>query len=67
LGDVGFMRLGKWIFIVFAFLAAASMIGIGIAVGERSILGIVLAIVGLNAVMASGFILKKRMREKGIL
>jgi hypothetical protein len=43
------------------------MIGIGIAVGERSILGIVLAIVGLNAVMASGFILKKRMREKGIL
>jgi hypothetical protein len=61
------MRLGKWIFIVFAFLAAASMIGIGIAVGERSILGIVLAIVGLNAVMASGFILKKRMREKGIL
>jgi hypothetical protein len=61
------MRLGKWIFIVLAFLAAASMIGIGIAVGERSILGIVLAIVGLNAVMASGFILKKRMREKGIL
>lgn len=61
------MRLGKWIFIVFAFLAAASMIGIGIAVGERSIIGIVLAIVGLNAVMASGFILKKRMREKGIL
>jgi hypothetical protein len=61
------MRLGKWIFIVLAFLAAASMIGIGIAVGERSIFGIVLAIVGLNAVMASGFILKKRMREKGIL
>lgn len=61
------MRLGKWIFIVLAFLAAASMIGIGIAVGERSILGIVLAIVGLNAVMASGFIMKKRMREKGIL
>lgn len=61
------MRLGKWIFIVLAFLAASSMIGIGIAVGERSILGIVLAIVGLNAVMASGFIMKKRMREKGIL
>ncbi|MGM7720220.1 YlaF family protein [uncultured Metabacillus sp.] len=61
------MRLGKWIFLVFAFLAAACMISIGIAIGERSILGILLAIVGLNAVMATGFILKKRMREKGIL
>ncbi|MGM0873509.1 MAG: YlaF family protein [Bacillota bacterium] len=61
------MRLGKWIFIILAFFAAACMIGIGIAVGERSILGIVLAIIGLNAVMASGFIMKKRMREKGLL
>ncbi|KKI93786.1 hypothetical protein WQ54_01665 [Bacillus sp. SA1-12] len=61
------MRPGKWIFLILAFLAAACMIGIGIAIGERSILGILLAIIGLNAVMASGFILKKRMREKGIL
>lgn len=61
------MRLGKWIFIVFAFLAVACMIGIGIAVGEQSIAGILLAIIGLNAVMASGFIMKKRMREKGLL
>ncbi|MBO1510572.1 YlaF family protein [Metabacillus bambusae] len=61
------MRLEKWIFVVLAFLAVACMIGIGIAVGERSILGILLAIIGLNAVMASGFIMKKRMREKGLL
>ncbi|QGQ47000.1 YlaF family protein [Metabacillus sediminilitoris] len=61
------MKVGKWIFLLLASLAAACMIGIGIAVGERSILGIVLAIIGLNAVMASGFILKKRMREKGLL
>ena len=61
------MRLGKWIFIVLAFLAATCMIGIGIAIGERSILGILLAIIGLNAVMATGFITKKRLREKGIL
>jgi hypothetical protein len=67
LGDGGFMKLGKWIFLVLAFLAAACMIGIGIAVGERSILGIILAIIGLNAVMASGFIMKKRMREKGLI
>ncbi|UPG63136.1 DUF5325 family protein [Metabacillus endolithicus] len=43
------------------------MIGIGVAVGERSILGIILAIIGLNAVMATGFIMKKRMREKGLI
>ncbi|MCM3652794.1 YlaF family protein [Metabacillus litoralis] len=61
------MRLGKWIFIVLAFFAATCMIGIGIAVGERSILGILLAIIGLNAVMATGFIMKKKLREKGIL
>jgi hypothetical protein len=61
------MRLGKWIFIVLAFLAATCMIGIGIAISERSILGILLAIIGLNAIMATGFITKKRLREKGIL
>lgn len=61
------LKLGKWIFIVLAFFAAASMAGIGISIGERSILGCLLAIIALNAVMASGFILKKRMRERGIL
>jgi Family of unknown function (DUF5325) len=61
------MKKGKWIFLVLAFLAAFCMIGIGVAVGQRSILGIILAIIGLNAVMGSGFAMKKRMREKGIL
>lgn len=61
------MKKGKWIFLVLATIAAVCMIGIGVAVGERSILGIVLAIIGLNAVMATGFIMKKRMREKGII
>ena len=61
------MKLGKWVFLVLSFLAAISMIGIGIAVSERSILGIILAIVALNVIMGSGFILKKRMREKGLI
>ncbi|MCM3160345.1 YlaF family protein [Metabacillus litoralis] len=61
------MKQGKWIFLVLAVLAALFMIGIGVAVGERSILGIILAIIGLNAVMAAGFIMKKRMREKGLI
>ncbi len=50
-----------------AILAAVCMISIGIAIGERSILGVILAIIGLNAVMASGFIFKKKMREKGLI
>ncbi|MBM7603479.1 hypothetical protein JOC75_001449 [Metabacillus crassostreae] len=61
------MKLGKWVFLVLSFLAAISMIGIGIAVSERSILGIILAIVALNVIMGSGFVLKKRMREKGLI
>ncbi|TXC92101.1 hypothetical protein FS935_06895 [Metabacillus litoralis] len=61
------MKLGKWVFLVLSCLAAISMIGIGIAVSERSILGIILAIVALNVIMGSGFVLKKRMREKGLI
>jgi len=61
------MKQVKWIFLFLAILAAISMIGIGIAVGERSIIGILLAIIALNGVMAAGFILKKRMREKGLI
>lgn len=61
------MKLGKWVFLVLSFLAAISMIGIGIAVSERSIIGIILAIIALNVIMGSGFILKKRMREKGLI
>lgn len=61
------MRLGKWIFVVLAFFAATCMGGIGIAVAERSILGILLSIIGLIALMGTGFIMKKKLREKGIL
>ncbi|WP_226665915.1 DUF5325 family protein [Metabacillus litoralis] len=61
------MKLGKWIFLVLSMLAALSMIGIGIAVSERSILGIILAIIALTVIMGSGFVLKKRMREKGLI
>lgn len=61
------MKIGKWIFLVLATLAAVCMIGIGIAIGERSLGGILLAIICLNGIMATGFILKKRMRENGLI
>ncbi|WP_307342040.1 YlaF family protein [Metabacillus malikii] len=61
------MKAGKWIFLVLASLAALSMVGIGIAIGLKSLLGVIMSIIALNVIMASGFILKKKMRENGIL
>ncbi|APH05398.1 YlaF family protein [Bacillus weihaiensis] len=61
------MKQGKWIFLLLASLAAISMIGIGISVGERSMIGIILSIIFLIAIMGTGFVMKKRMRENGIL
>lgn len=61
------MKSGKWIFFLLAFIAAGSMVGVGIAVGERSILGILLSILALIAAMGFGFATKKKMRDKGIL
>lgn len=43
------------------------MISIGIAVGQRNLLGILLSIVALIAAMGFGFATKKKMRDKGLL
>ncbi|QNG58929.1 YlaF family protein [Metabacillus idriensis] len=61
------MKSGKWVFFLLALIAAGSMICIGIAVGERSILGILLSIIALIAAMGFGFATKKKMRDKGLL
>lgn len=61
------MKSGKWVFFLLALIAAGSMICIGIAVGERSILGILLSIIVLIAAMGFGFATKKKMRDKGLL
>jgi hypothetical protein len=50
--------------LVFAFLTAFFMILIGIAIAERSILGILGAILGVVATMGVGFSYKKKIREK---
>ncbi|PLS16538.1 hypothetical protein CVD28_15755 [Bacillus sp. M6-12] len=57
----------KWNFLFLAFLAAASMAGIGISVGERSTIGIIVSIIALNAIMGYGFAAKKKMRDQGKL
>ncbi|PLR69597.1 DUF5325 family protein [Bacillus sp. UMB0893] len=61
------MKSGKWVFFLLALIAAGSMICIGIAVGERSILGILISIIALIAAMGFGFATKKKMRDKGLL
>lgn len=57
----------KWPLLFFAFAAASCMIGIGIAIAERSTLGAIGCIVALVIVMGYGFKTKKKMRERGEL
>jgi len=57
----------KWIFVFYSFAALVCMAAIGVAVGFRSIPGILFAIILLCAVMGMGFKKKKEMREAGLL
>jgi hypothetical protein len=57
----------KWIFLIFAVLSAASMMGIGIAIAEKSMLGVMGSIIALIFIMGLGFKTKQRMRESGEL
>ena len=52
----------KWVFVLYAFIATAAIMSIGIFIGEGSALGVVLAIVALIVVMGLGFTTKKKMR-----
>ena len=57
------MKNIQWIFVLFACLAASSMGFIGIAIAERSLTGIVFAIILLFIIMGFGFKKKRSMRE----
>ncbi|SFA76279.1 MULTISPECIES: YlaF family protein [unclassified Bacillus (in: firmicutes)] len=61
------MKNIKWPFLGFAILAAASIMGIGIAIGERSIWGALISVITLIFVMGMGFKTKKKYRENGLL
>ncbi|MGH2317362.1 YlaF family protein [Planococcus sp. SE5232] len=57
----------KWIFVLYSLAAIVAMVGIGLAIGLRSVLGIFAAILLLGLVMGMGFKKKKEMREAGLL
>nr|WP_263328163.1 YlaF family protein [Neobacillus sp. Marseille-Q6967] len=57
----------KWVFVMYAVLAAASIMGIGVAIGLQSIAGIFGSIIALVLVMGFGFKTKAKMRANGEL
>ena len=61
------MKKMKWLFLLFALIATACIMGIGISVAERSISGMIACILLFILIMGIGFITKKKMREKGFL
>ncbi|MDQ0198444.1 YlaF family protein [Neobacillus ginsengisoli] len=61
------MKQIKWIFVVYAILAAASIMGIGIAIAEKSIIGALGCIMAVILIMGMGFKTKRKMRENGEL
>jgi|1186.fasta_scaffold105425_1 hypothetical protein len=61
------MKKIKSLFLLFALVATSCIMGIGISVAERSIIGIISCILLFILVMGIGFIAKKKMRENGFL
>ncbi len=61
------MKEFKWIFLVYSILAATCLMAVGVFIGEKSIIGIIVSIIGLFIIMGLGFSTKKKMRERGEL
>jgi hypothetical protein len=61
------MKNIKWIFVLYSVLAAAGIMGIGIAISEKSILGVIGCIVAVFIIMGFGFKTKAKMRSNGEL
>ncbi|TDL35180.1 hypothetical protein E2R51_05530 [Jeotgalibacillus sp. S-D1] len=57
------MKNGNGIFVIYAFAAVIAMTGVGIAVGERSVVGTLFSIAMVIVVFGLGFTAKKKHRE----
>jgi len=53
--------------LIFAILAAVSIMGIGVAIAEKTMLGLFGCLAALIVIMGLGFRMKKKLREKGVL
>ncbi|HEY2421801.1 MAG TPA: YlaF family protein [Neobacillus sp.] len=61
------MKQIKWIFLFYSVLAAISIMGVGIAISEKSMIGAIGCIVAVIIIMGIGFKRKAKMRENGLL
>jgi hypothetical protein len=61
------MKQIKWVFLIYAILSAAAIIGIGVAIAEQSITGTIGCIIAVVLIMGLGFKRKAKMRENGEL
>lgn len=61
------MKQIKWIFLIYSILSAGSIMGIGIAIAEKSVVGAIGCLIALVAIMGLGFKTKRKMRENGAL
>jgi hypothetical protein len=61
------MKQIKWNMLMFAILSACAIMGIGVAIAEKSIAGAIGCIAALILIMGFGFKTKKKMRENGQL
>ncbi len=55
------MKQIKWVFLLLAIMTAACMLGIGIAIAEKSMIGILLGILATVASFGLGFSLKRKL------
>lgn len=61
------MNKAKVVMFIFALAAMLSMMAIGYSIAAMSVIGIIAGIVALCAVMISGFKLKRKFRNQGLL
>jgi amino acid permease len=61
------MKQIKWVFLIYAILAAACIMGIGVAIAEQSIIGAISCLLALILIMGFGFKRKAKMRRNGEL
>lgn len=61
------MKNIKFIFLAYALAVTACLVGVGFAVGNQSIIGILAFIAAAIILMGFGFKTKKKYREEGRL